>query len=348
MGGKRGACRLVLVALLLSLVACSEPAPKRSGQDTFIRRAIFAEHSLWLLSDAGALFTVKEGGSAAVPVQERVLDLWRREGSAFTVSCVAANCSTWVINRWASGQAEAGATVAARGEDLIAAGSTETSIFLLTNRRIVEIRGGKTDETRLEKPIEADPVAAVLFTGRGIYLGLNAGEWGGGLKFIERVTGRITTIEKNASKSLCGGPLNTGCDPVTGLAVVPWKPDCIAASVGLVHFSPHGRIVEVCGTNVERLYFRPFGGQSGTDESGEPFSTVAFFGLNAQAGALWAAGIDGIYQIEKDGARFRSLPEFRKAGDFTVSFSDPRIILVLTDINQRRSISGSVPLLVPR
>ena len=30
------------------------------------------------------------------------------------------------------------------------------------------------------------------------------------------------------------------------------------AAIGLVHFFPHGRIVEVCGNEVKRLYFEPY------------------------------------------------------------------------------------------
>lgn len=71
-----------------------------------------------------------------------------------------------------------------------------------------------------------------------------------------RRTGKVTVIEKNSTGDLCGGPLNASCDPVNGIADEPWRPDCVAIAIGLVHFSPHGRIVEVCRDEVRRVYFK--------------------------------------------------------------------------------------------
>jgi hypothetical protein len=343
---------LVFLLCLAGSPTVGEIESKRPDQDTFIRRAIFAGNSVWLLSDAGSLFAVKEDGSStAIATSQPVGDIWRQNGGVFAVSCATSDCSRWAIARWNSGKFVTETTVSTGGDELIAAGGSDVSTFILTRRRIVEIHDGKIHETKIATAKDAlNSVATTLFTERGIYLGLNAGEWGGGLKFIDAATGHIKVIERNATKTLCGGPLNTQCDPVTGLAVEPWKPDCIVASIGLVHMMPHGRLVEVCGGIVKRIYFKPFGEQPphGGLDDGEPSSTVAFFGLNADGQSLWAVGIDGIYQIDRNGAHSRPLPGFHNIGAFRVNFSDPRMVLVLTDINQRRSVSGAVPLLVPR
>jgi len=42
------------------------------------------------------------------------------------------------------------------------------------------------------------------------------------------------------------------------------------------------------------------------------------------------------------------LPTFRQVGGVSVSFDVPDFVVVLTDVNQRRSMGGSVPLLVAR
>jgi hypothetical protein len=190
-------------------------------------------------------------------------------------------------------------------------------------------------------------------TPRHIFVGFNAGEWGGGLQRIDRATGEVATIEQNDSGELCGGPLNTDCDPVNGIATEPWNADCVAAAVGLVHFAPHGRIVEICDKTVKRLYFKPYGPPAPNNRvvvhRDEPFETVAFFGLSQQRDALWVVGIDGIYRIGADGAeRFFPLPEFKPRGGILVSFDLPDFVLVLTDVNQRKSLSGSVPIIVSR
>jgi hypothetical protein len=175
--------------------------------------------------------------------------------------------------------------------------------------------------------------------------------WGGGLRRIDRRSGNITVIERNSTGELCGGPLNTSCDPVNGITAEPWKPDCIVAVVGLVYFKPHGRLVEVCGDRVQRLYYKPFGDirSAVRSKDDEPFSTVAFLGLTREGDTVWAVGIDGIYGIEAGGmAHFVPLPHFKDIGGVSISFELPHFVLVLTNVNQRRSISGAVPLLVPR
>jgi hypothetical protein len=75
---------------------------------------------------------------------------------------------------------------------------------------------------------------------------------------------------------------------------------------------------------------------------------VPFFGVRAIGGDLWAIGTDGIYQIGADGvAKITALPPFRRIGNVSVSFALPEFVLVLTNVNQRRSVSGSVPMMVP-
>jgi hypothetical protein len=103
---------------------------------------------------------------------------------------------------------------------------------------------------------------------------------------------------------------------------------------------------------VQRLYYKPYG-EEASDRlkatGDEPSQTVAFFGLTREGNARWAARIDGIYRIEERGTeRSAPLPSFEKIGDIHVSFDLPHLVVVLTSINQRRSVSGSVPILVPR
>jgi hypothetical protein len=139
---------------------------------------------------------------------------------------------------------------------------------------------------------------------------------------------------------------------VNGIASEPWKPDCVAVAVGLVHRQPHGRLVEVCGDKIRRLYFKPYSEESpdeGASKADEPFTTVAFFGLVRAGESLFASGIDGIYRIEAGGKVSRTpLPEFKEIGGIRVSFEVAHLVLVFTDVNQRKSLSGSVPMLVSR
>jgi hypothetical protein len=50
---------------------------------------------------------------------------------------------------------------------------------------------------------------------------------------------------------LCAGPLNGGCDPVTGVVPDPDHPQCVLASIGLSHMLMQGRIIRACPGRVD-------------------------------------------------------------------------------------------------
>jgi hypothetical protein len=113
----------------------------------------------------------------------------------------------------------------------------------------------------------------------------------------------------------------------------------------------HGRLVEVCGTQVRRLYFKPLDPQfpHGSIDEGEPASTVAFSGLARRGQALWAVGSDGLYRFtEPRSPEFRPFPKFRNAGGYRISFDVPGIVLVMPDVNGPAFTSGAVPLMAVR
>ena len=128
-------------------------------------------------------------------------------------------------------------------------------------------------------------------------------------------------------------------------------PNCVAVAIGLIHFSPTGRIVEVCGDAIRRLFVKsnPWSTHISIGRGGEPYPSVAFFGVVRQDEVLLAIGHDGIYRIGPDGkAQSFPLPTIKQVGAFSVSFEYPGIILVGTMVNQRRSMSGLVPTMVVR
>jgi hypothetical protein len=123
----------------------------------------------------------------------------------------------------------------------------------------------------------------------------------------------------------------------------------VAAAIGLVHFIPHGRIVEICGDEVQRVYFKRYSEPNKNDPPDEPLETIAFFGLARAENSVLAMGLDGVYRFDGwDQVSVTPLPSFRSIGGVGVSFDLPGIVLVLTRINQRQAMSGNVPLLVPR
>src|SRR5262249_30467930 len=158
-------------------------------------------------------------------------------------------------------------------------------------------------------PMEAPGVVSVHARADVLFVGFNAGEWGGGLVRIDRRDGKVRKISSIASGDVCGGPLDARCHPVNGIVDEPWDPACVVVTIGLEHMMTHGRIVEVCGNTVKRLYVTPLHVDPRIDaylqsksRGGEPLSTVAFYGLQRVGDALWAAGNDGLYRIDQRGA----------------------------------------------
>lgn len=334
--------------------------PRREGQEDSISRAVFAGGHVWLLSDAGELSRIRPGDEVRVDagLPEPALDICVSGSHVKVLTCKRTRCKKWKVRTWIDGRWLAGTVLLAEGDDFVALTCGQDGDIVLTDRRMIEVQGGKQVVVPLAPGLgdqlvkTVGSVVSTHVTADHVFVGINVGEWGGGVKRIDRETGEIAVIEKNTTGELCGGPLNSACDPVTGIAEVPWKAECLAIAIGLVHFSPHGRIVELCKDEVRSLYFKSAGdvGLAGREEEDEqPFRTVAFFGLVRVGDELIAAGTDGVYRFESSGEpKMGVLPRFESIGGIGVSFDIPDVVLVLTGINQRRSISGNVPLLVAR
>jgi hypothetical protein len=355
--------------------------PKRPGQESCLSRAIFADGELWLLSDAGQLSSITEGEGIRVEpsLPEPVLDLCLHNGTPTIVTREQGREENWTLRRWAAGKWSVIATVREERDELVALSCVAGELLLVTNRRLIDV-GSNQHAVALSGQLTPgrDPVASVenlrekllasikaVEWGGGlwrsppglgvvsvhstrdhVFVGINAGEWGGGLLRIDRRTGKLSRVVGNPD-DLRGGSIHN--DPITGIAPIPWKAGCVAVAIGVVHFVPRGRIMEVCGDDVRRLYFKGLPHPDDEGKVGEPFTSVAFFGLTSLGDALWAVGVDGIYRLEPGGAVHSvPLPEFMEVDGIRVSFDLPQFVVVMTDINQRCSLSGSVPLLVPR
>lgn len=299
------------------------------------------------------LYSVREGvvGATRGDAGEPVLDICLDAGRLTALTGRRGKSGLWTVRRHGPGGWER--LWPARAEDnLIGLNCDRGRLVVVSGQRTSELMGDVVIETLLSAPIREDHVATIVHGTRDhLFVGLDAGEWGGGLSRIERRTGRTVTIERNSTGGLCDGPLNTACDPVNAIVDDPWQPGCIVVAIGLVHMMSHGRLTRICGTEVERLYFRAFpdGGPDRPGAGSEPDDTVAFFGLIRRGGTLWAMGIDGVHHVDSAGrGDVAPLPEFRAVGPFRVSFAIPGVVLVLTRVNQRASLSGAVPLLVSR
>jgi hypothetical protein len=295
----------------------------------------FCRRSSVALQDDGSLASLKPEDSEAQPDRTpgKVLEICKSGGR---LTGLIEGQGKWSIQARSADGWSPVASVPTKGDTFAALNCKDDGvpITVVSDHRLVELTDGRIHSINLRQPMQ-EPLAmgTTLGTKDALWVGFNVGEWGGGLRRISRSDGTVQTIERNRSGELCGGPLNTACDPVNGIIAAPWNPACVVAAIGLVHMMAHGRIVEVCSNNVRRLYFKPLDPQPPRNklDEGEPASTVAFFGLARSGNTWWAMGIDGLYRF--DGTHepeLRPLPKFENKGGYWVSFDIPDLALVLT------------------
>jgi hypothetical protein len=350
-----GALVVAGIAAAIALIRSAQ-LPTEAKQDrpvAAVVQAVFADNRLWLLTENGGLVSLRPDAqrAEAEALSGQAIAICRSGAVPLALSEDAAH-QHWTLHARTGGKWSARRSLSTDGDALIGFTCDDRGALIVTDRRLLAVEGDAVREIRLGSQLEPAIVRTTLYAdARSAWVGFNNGEWGGGLVRIDRASGKVETIEHNATEALCGGPLNGGCDPVNAIVPSPRDPACIVAAVGLVHMMQHGRIVEVCGTSVRRLYFKADDPQPPYQEKGadEPASTIAFFG-GARAGAeTWVVGTDGLYRFPPTGApAFQPLPRFENRGGYRVSFDVPGVALVLTGVNGKASMSGAVPLMAPR
>ncbi|HEY5721654.1 MAG TPA: hypothetical protein VIT45_04980 [Allosphingosinicella sp.] len=341
---KRSILMICLAALALLK---SDPLRAEEGEDTFITRAAFAQGRLWILTYSGRLFSIGEHDhqSRLEKMDGEVRDFCVRDGRIMAAVGPRRGRGTWIIR----GRANAGwaklAAVPARREGLIGL-SCEAGTMILTTHRLIDVSTRTARSLDLSDVLLPPQILAAFHADRGhLVVGFNRGEWGGGLRRIDRLSGEIEVIHD--ADGGCSGLLDVNCHPVHSIQRVPWKPACLIAAVGLVHFFPNGRLVEVCGKRIRLHYSRPV--EIGAEEAGEAArGSEAFFGLVKSGESLWAAGTEGLYKLGDGRVETVPMPKFRRLDQFWVSFDIPELIVLVTRVNARASVSGGAPMLVAR
>lgn len=336
----------VLSSAVALVLAALPVEPRRPGQDSFLTRAIFAEGRVWMRSDAGRVFSVSQGEPRRREESPPgiALDLCARNGKVVVLTSAG---DSWTLRRRDANEWVAETSFDAE-DGFVALHCAPHAVTVVTPKRVFIVRDGKTSSVALSRPLPRSLVSNLHIEGDQLFVGVNRGEFGGGLFRGDLKTGRVALIDRRTGE-LCGGPLNADCDPVHGVASEPWRPGCVVAAIGLVHFISHGRLIEICGEDVRTLVSRPYRTATpGATGDRENIVTVAFFGVVRSGDVVLAAGIDGLYRVSAQSVEREPLPQFKDVGGIKVSFEVPGIVLVLTDVNRRISLSGSVPLIVLR
>ena len=312
---------------------------------THLLRAVYSDGRVWLLSNKGELSSVPEGSDKRTleTVPNPILDMCRRNGEPMTVACASPDCGNWLIQRHSQDGWRTDFSVATMHDDLVAMNCGTDRVTLLTNRRLIDASSGGQaaiyvhSEFRPGTPIVTHDSADYFF------VGIDIGEFGGGLWRIDRRTGVRSLIEsKHSGDGICDALLDERCTSVNAIVEEPGHPGCIAVATGIVHMMMHGSIVEVCSDEVKLLYSHNVPSQWGD-------MTTAFFGLMVDGETLVAAGYDGLYRIKQDGsAETTKYTVLKRRGCAAVSFELPGLVMVSTAIYAENSVSGCAPMVVRR
>ena len=354
----RAALLLSFSALALGSAPQSTDTQKPQGDPVLGERiagGIVFDGELWLRGVSGGLVSLNlSNDSRQVHFASGVLDMKRVGHDLLLMRRPAPNTREVVLSIWREGRFDDFARSSTSAKDgLIALLSGTNGPTILSTRTIRVFSPDKQEwrQIKLKRKLRGgfQETAASPLSSNSIYVGFNTGEWGGGLQRIDLHTGAVTDIERRDSKQLCAGPLNSDCDPVTGVIPDPKNHDCILAAVGLVHLMSHGSILRVCGSDVSLVFEKSYT-VDGLREGDKWEMTEAFFGLVAAPNeGFWAISSGAFYRFGVDGAKkdeYR-LPKLTPVSGIYLSRELPSVIVLRTDANWAVSLSGYTPLVIP-
>lgn len=356
-------------ALLLSLwvlVLAADPRSSDTPKDDpvlgeRIAGGVVFEGRLWLFGTMTSSKDVSGGlvslaladDSRQVHFERGVLNIRKSGRDLWVLRRPSPGKQDFVVSVWKNGAFEELARFASSDKDVPFALSNSANRLTVLSTKAIRIfsadkrgwlrvklkgklRGGFQDST-------ASPIS-----GHKIYVGFNTGEWGGGLQEIDIKTGVVTNVERRDTKELCAGPLNSACDPVTGLIPDPQNKECVLAAVGLVHMMSHGRILRVCGKEVSVVFEKSWMVDDVLFKNAK--MSEAFFGLIASAdGSFWGLTSEALYRFGADGTKKEEypLPKLAPVSGIYLTRELPGVIVVRTDANWAVSLSGYTPLIIP-
>jgi len=324
-------------------------------------KGVYHDKALYLLDDSGAMQVWSEESRTGRPfkVPGSVLSFCLMEKNLWAATKDKRGKSVMLWTRQLPSQAgpnggewqRVGSFTRNGGnEALVLDCSSREPVLVAGNRAIMPVSGSAVE---LARQMSTHPALVVSYVQDGmLWLGFNSGEWGGGLHRIRLSDGTVDSPSHIDPASPCGGKLNPNCDPVTGLAPDPAKPNCMLATIGLVHMMSRGGVVQVCGNDLSMIYAKPYtldpnwrwAGKIDEDNR----ESVAFHALApARTGdRAFAVASDGVYQFV--GVTEPDFTPFQGQRIGAIDWSNPDYVLVRTRMNQRHSLSGGSYLLIPR
>lgn len=284
----------------------------------------------------GVLFLAKSGGTLWVLRSTEVRYREIEPGTQVPVG------GTFLVSRWTGSSFEDSATLKLSEMPTALVISADGSPIVTSPTRINTLRTNSHRWASRKLKGSGEPIglaSAVAIAGDDLYVGFNAGEFGGGLRRISLSTGVARFVTDGIGEEPCAG-----CEPITGVIADPASPGCILASVGLRHMMSRGQIFKICDGRATIRFEKTFT----VEDGGRSMEmTVPFFGLaTAKAGGFWAIAPGTLYRFEGETPKEYPLPQPDTVHGLPISRDLSGIIIVYTNANQAFSLSGMTPMLV--
>jgi len=332
-----GLAAAVLAALSPSLAAANDPgADGLIGRD--VRAAVASGGKLWV-SSFGALVAIDEKTNVRhVEIPNGLIDVAKWKGEVWALRRRAdlpaptpdqSRYSVYVVKGSRMFELPPLLATTSEGPQGLAMSASGPRLVGRTKLWTLDRNSSRWRETKLRR--DKSPALPGVMTlaatndGSSIYVGWNAGEWGGRLERIDTGTGLVTSRITS---------------PVTGLTADPQHPACTLAAFGLSHLGmTTGQLARVCGDS-ETTVLKHAVGDAAAGQS-EPF-----FGIAADGDTVWAVSASALYRLTPKGQDSFPVGEWVWLSDLKVTRPAPGALLVLTDLNRHFSMSGSTPLVV--
>lgn len=209
--------------------------------------------SLWLRGESGKVVQFNRTDGTRTVVPESVVDLMP-DGTRLWILVSSAGYEVEIRNL-RSDQSEPIRFYAREmpAISLFATGQDRPGVLTGTAAYRPAERGW--DRRELAATIAAGEVVSDEQT--SLYVGLNRGEFGGGLRRVDLDTGTISIVSDKGD-GLCEGALNPACQPVVGLFPAPDRPGCVIVGTGLSHLGLSlGHVYRVCRDGISREFDTP-------------------------------------------------------------------------------------------
>lgn len=331
----------ILLLTLAHHVAVAQPAPAPT-------KVVGAQGVWWILDDQGGLRSFDGRGSIAQRLGGPVRDIARLPNDRLLTLIERRKPSGGIVMEDVGGGAwrEFANVSIDAGDSLIGLTVSGNGAIIVTSHAIYSLR---RHGLRHRQPIHGvfisarlQPAIALTASGQ-LYVGENAGEWGGGLIRVNVVTGVSRYVERRDNG--CDGPLNRECNPVTAVILDPNDGRCVIASIGLRHVMELGRVLRVCGTRLSVVAELPCPGRPAAEHC-----SLGMFGLARDGrSGFWAVSGSTLYHFRGDTIDQQvPIPKFQNRAGLAYSEAIPGLLVLSTDINWRKSVSGPTPLIGSR